>query len=146
RRAARLSPGAGARRLEQGVCLLPQASRCDGRGSRGLTFEGIPMCSYIVEKAKLLGSATGPNGRVRVHPPNAHPLPPFHARHAHARLALALAATLAGRASGGRDPLAVERTAPPARGVLGKPPPAWAGGEVERGRAAPPPAARAAAK
>jgi len=38
------------------------------------------MCSYIVEKAKLQGSAKGPNGWMRIDTANVyydHPLPPW---------------------------------------------------------------------
>src|SRR5262249_15026590 len=44
---------AGRRRLGQDLRLLPQASR----------LRRNPMCSYIVEKARLFGTAKGPNSQ-----------------------------------------------------------------------------------
>ena len=38
------------------------------------------MCSYIVEKAKLLGSAKGPNGWMRIDTANVYYDHPFHMR------------------------------------------------------------------
>ena len=42
------------------------------------------MCSYIVEKAKLLGSAKGPNGWMRIDTANVYYDHPFHAPLDHA--------------------------------------------------------------
>ena len=42
------------------------------------------MCSYIVEKAKLLGSAKGPNGWMRIDAANVYYDHPFHAPLDHA--------------------------------------------------------------
>ena len=36
------------------------------------------MCSYIVEKAKLMGSAKGPNGWMRIDTANVYYDHPFH--------------------------------------------------------------------
>ena len=42
------------------------------------------MCSYIVEKAKLQGSAKGPNGWMRIDTANVYYDHPFHAPLDHA--------------------------------------------------------------
>src|SRR5580704_16940879 len=42
------------------------------------------MCSYIVEKAKLLGSAKGPNGWMRIDTANVYYDHPFHSPLDHA--------------------------------------------------------------
>src|SRR5262249_27676444 len=131
RRASGLSPGAGARRLEQGVCLLPQTSRCGGRGPRGLRFEEIIMCSYIVEKAKLLGSAKGPSGWMRIDTANVYYDHPFHAPLDHA-----LGIDFISEADGGRERVAVELSAASARELVAKILAALASGEAEHGKAA----------
>ena len=42
------------------------------------------MCSYIVEKAKLVGSAKGPNGWMRIDTANVYYDHPFHSPLDHA--------------------------------------------------------------
>src|SRR5215470_7574990 len=59
RRAAGLSPGAGARRLEQGVYLLPQTSRHGGRGARGLRCEEIIHVLLHRREGQALGQRQG---------------------------------------------------------------------------------------
>ena len=54
------------------------------------------MCSYIVEKAKLLGSAKGPNGWMRIDTANVYYDHPFHAPLDHA-----LASTSSAKRMGG---------------------------------------------
>src|SRR5262245_22187636 len=66
------------------------------------------MCSYIVEKAKLLGSAKGPNGWMRIDTANVYYDHPFHAPLDHA-----LGIDFISEADGGRDRVAVELSAPP---------------------------------
>jgi hypothetical protein len=44
----------------------------------------MTMCSYIVEKAKLFGSAKGPNGWMRIDTANVYYDHPFHAPLDHA--------------------------------------------------------------
>ena len=61
------------------------------------------MCSYIVEKAKLLGSAKGPNGWMRVDTANVYYDHPYHAPLDHA-----LGIDFVCEADGGRERVAVE--------------------------------------
>src|SRR5215813_14264138 len=68
------------------------------------------MCSYIVEKAKLLGSAKGPNGWMRIDTANVYYDHPFHAPLDHA-----LGIDFICEAAGGRDRVAVELSAASAR-------------------------------
>ena len=99
---------AGARRLGQGLRVLPQASRRAGRRARGLKTDSRRnvMCSYIVEKAKLLGSAKGPNGWMRIDTANVYYDHPFHAPLDHA-----LGIDFINEAEGGRERVAVELSA-----------------------------------
>lgn len=61
------------------------------------------MCSYIVEKARLIGSAKGPNGWMRVDTANVYYDHPYHAPLDHA-----LAIDFICQADGGRERVAVE--------------------------------------
>jgi hypothetical protein len=61
------------------------------------------MCSYIVEKARLVGSAKGPNGWMRVDTANVYYDHPYHAALDHA-----LGIDFVCDADGGRDRVAVE--------------------------------------
>ena len=73
------------------------------------------MCSYIVEKAKLFGSAKGPNGWMRIDTANVYYDHPFHAP---------------------LDPAAaLELSAASARELVAKILAALASGEVEHGKA-----------
>jgi hypothetical protein len=90
----------------------------------------IIMCSYIVEKAKLLGSAKGPNGRMRIDTANVYYDHPFHAPLDHA-----LGIDFICEADGGRDRVAVELSAASARELVAKILAALASGEVEHGKA-----------
>ena len=95
------------------------------------------MCSYIVEKAKLLGSAKGPNGWMRIDTANVYYDHPFHAPLDHA-----LGIDFINEAEGGRERVAVELSAQSARDLVEKILAALASGEVEHGKAAHHPAAR----
>ncbi len=64
------------------------------------------MCSYIVEKARLVGSAKGPNGWMRVDTANVYFDHPFHAPLDHA-----LGIDFINEAAGGRERVAVELSA-----------------------------------
>src|SRR5438034_4249123 len=99
------------------------------------------MCSYIVEKAKLLGSAKGPNGWMRIDTANVYYDHPFHAPLDHA-----LGIDFICEADGGRDRVAVELSAASARELVAKILAALATGEVEHGKAAHPVAVTAAAE
>ena len=61
------------------------------------------MCSYIVEKARLTGSAKGPNGWMRVDTANVYYDHPYHAPLDHA-----LGIDFICEADGGRERVAVE--------------------------------------
>src|ERR1700750_983609 len=92
------------------------------------------MCSYIVEKAKLLGSAKGPNGWMRID--HAHV---YYHHPSHAPLDHALDIAFICEADGGRDRVAVELSAASARELVAKILAALANGEIEHGKAAPHP-------
>ena len=99
------------------------------------------MCSYIVEKAKLLGSAKGPNGWMRIDTANVYYDHPFHAPLDHA-----LGIDFISEADGGRERVAVELSAASARELVAKILAALASGEVEHGKAASHAAASVAAE
>jgi hypothetical protein len=73
------------------------------------------MCSYIVEKAKLLGSAKGPSGWMRIDTANVYYDHPFHAPLDHA-----LGIDFISEADGGRERVAVELSAASARELVAK--------------------------
>ena len=70
------------------------------------------MCSYIVEKAKLLGSAKGPSGWMRIDTANVYYDHPVHAPLDHA-----LGIDFISEADGGRERVAVELSAASARAI-----------------------------
>jgi Family of unknown function (DUF6295) len=71
------------------------------------------VCSYIVEKAKLLGSAKGPNGWIRIDTANVYYDHPFHAPLDHA-----LGIDFVNESEGGRERVAVELSAESARDLV----------------------------
>lgn len=83
------------------------------------------MCSYIVEKAKLLGSAKGPNGWMRIDTANVYYDHPFHSALDHA-----LGIDFINEAEGGRERVAVELSADLARRLVEKILAALASGEM----------------
>jgi Family of unknown function (DUF6295) len=89
------------------------------------------MCSYIVEKARLLGSAKGANGWMRIDTANVYYDHPFHAPLDHA-----LGIDFINEAEGGRERVAVELSAESARALVEKILAALASGETAHGRAA----------
>jgi hypothetical protein len=89
------------------------------------------MCSYIVEKAKLFGSAKGPNGWMRIDTANVYYDHPFHAPLDHA-----LGIDFINAAQGGRERVAVELSAESARELVQKILAALDSGEVAHGKAA----------
>ena len=72
------------------------------------------MCSYIVEKAKLIGSAKGPNGWMKVDTANVYYDHPFHAPLDHA-----LGIDFICEADGGRERVAVELSRESALALIG---------------------------
>ena len=89
------------------------------------------MCSYIVEKAKLFGSAKGPSGWMRIYTANVYYDHPFHAPLDHA-----LGIDFINEAQGGRERVAVELSADSARELVEKILDALATGEREHAAAA----------
>ena len=83
------------------------------------------MCSYIVEKARLLGSAKGPKGWMKIDTANVYFDHPFHAPLDHA-----LGIDFINEAEGGRERVAVELSAESARDLVAKILAALASGEV----------------
>src|SRR3981081_2807779 len=94
-------------------------------------LEEIIMCSYIVEKAKLLGSAKGPNGWMRIDTANVYYDHPFHAPLDHA-----LGIDFINEAAGGGGRVAGGVSAGAGTGAGEKILAALANGEVEHGKAA----------
>ena len=84
------------------------------------------MCSYIVEKAKLFGSAKGPNGWMRIDTANV-----YYDHHFHAPLDHALGIDFVNEAAGGRERVAVELSAESARELIKQIEAALANGERE---------------
>jgi hypothetical protein len=89
------------------------------------------MCSYIVEKARLLGSAKGPNGWMRIDTANVYYDHPFHSPLDHV-----LGIDFTNEADGGRERVAVELSAQSARLLVEKILAALASGELGHGKAA----------
>jgi hypothetical protein len=88
------------------------------------------MCSYIVEKAKLVGSAKGANGWMRIDTANVYYDHPFHAQLDHA-----LGIDFTNESAGGRERVAVELSAESARALVERILAALASGEAEHGKA-----------
>jgi hypothetical protein len=91
----------------------------------------MTMCSYIVEKAKLFGSAKGPNGWMRIDTANVYYDHPFHAPLDHA-----LGIDFINEAEGARERVAVELSAESARELVQKILAALESGEIEHGKLA----------
>jgi hypothetical protein len=84
------------------------------------------MCSYIVEKARVSGSAKGPSGWMRIDTANVYFDHPYHAPLDHA-----LGIDFINQAAGGRERVAIELSAESARELVQKILAALASGEVE---------------
>jgi Family of unknown function (DUF6295) len=82
------------------------------------------MCTYITEKAKIFGSAKGPNGWMAVDTANVYFDHPFHAPLDHA-----LNIDFVSEAAGGTQRVAVELSAESARALIAKIEAALAAGE-----------------
>jgi len=83
------------------------------------------MCSYIVEKAAMFGSAKGSNGWMRIDTANVYFDHPYHAPLDHA-----LSIDFVCEADGGRERVAVEISAESARELIAKIQAALASGEA----------------
>jgi hypothetical protein len=86
------------------------------------------MCSYIVKKATLVGSAKGPNGWMRVDTANVYYDHPYEAQLDHA-----LCVDFVCEADGGRDRVAIEISAESARELVNQILAALESGELEHG-------------
>jgi hypothetical protein len=84
------------------------------------------MCSYVVEKAKLVGSAKGASGWMRIDTANVYYDHPFHAPLDHA-----LGIDFINEAQGGRERVAVELSAQSARVLVERILAALSAGELE---------------
>jgi hypothetical protein len=71
------------------------------------------MCSYIVEKASLIGSAKGAKGWMKIDTANVYFDHPYHAQLDHA-----LAIDFVNAENGGRERVAVELSAESARALV----------------------------
>jgi hypothetical protein len=89
------------------------------------------MCSYIVEKANVSGSAKGPNGWMRIDTANVYFDHPYHAPLDHA-----LAIDFVCAADGGRERVAIELSAASARELVTKILAALASGEATHAKTA----------
>ncbi|MEA2953749.1 MAG: hypothetical protein QOJ96_3269 [Alphaproteobacteria bacterium] len=83
------------------------------------------MCSYIVEKAAVFGSAKGPAGWMRIDTANVYFDHPYHAPLDHA-----LSIDFISEADGARERVAVELSAASARALIEKIEAALASGEA----------------
>ncbi|MEA2992402.1 MAG: hypothetical protein QOD40_1322 [Alphaproteobacteria bacterium] len=83
------------------------------------------MCSYIVEKAAVFGSAKGPAGWMRIDTANVYFDHPYHAPLDHA-----LSIDFINEADGARERVAVELSAASARALIEKIEAALASGET----------------
>jgi len=86
------------------------------------------MCSYIIRKAALAGSAKGANGWMRIDSANIYYDHPFHAPFDHA-----LNIDFVNESDGGRERVAVELSAAAARELIRQIEAALATGEKEHG-------------
>jgi hypothetical protein len=86
------------------------------------------MCSYIVRKAALTGSAKGPGGWMRIDTANVYFDHPYHAPLDHA-----LGIDFINAADGGRERVAVELSAQSARELVNQILAALESGEAEHG-------------
>jgi hypothetical protein len=86
------------------------------------------MCSYIVRKAALTGSAKGPSGWMRIDTAHVYFDHPYHAPLDHA-----LGIDFINAADGGRERVAIELSAESARALVAQILTALENGEAEHG-------------
>jgi hypothetical protein len=87
------------------------------------------MCSYIVEKAALIGSAKGRKGWMRIDTANVYFDHPYHSTLDHV-----LAIDFTNEGEGGRDRVAIELSGESARALVARILAALASGEAAHGR------------
>jgi uncharacterized protein DUF6295 len=90
--------------------------------------EIAPMCSYIVEKTALVGSAKGRKGWMRIDTANVYFDHPYYSTLDHV-----LAIDFTNEGEGGRDRVAVELSAESARALVARILAALASGEAAHG-------------
>ena len=88
------------------------------------------MCSYIVERAAMSGSAKGPSGWMRIDTANVYYEHPFHAALDHA-----LGIDFICEADGGRERVAIEISRESALALIEKMQAALASGDAAHGKA-----------
>ena len=98
------------------------------------------MCSYIVEKTALVGSAKGRKGWMRIDTANVYFDHPYHSTRDHV-----LAIDFTNEGEGGRDRVAIELNADSARALVERILAALASGETAHGNPAGDPAGGSAA-
>ncbi|MBO0718328.1 MAG: hypothetical protein J2P55_13465, partial [Rhizobiales bacterium] len=107
-----------------------------GRRVNAPTGQGLEtMCSYIVEKTALVGSAKGRKGWMRIDTANVYFDHPYYSTLDHV-----LAIDFTNEGEGGRDRVAVELSADSARALVERILAALASGEVAHGAPADTPA------
>jgi Family of unknown function (DUF6295) len=100
--------------LEEGFCFLQSLSGDVRRQHcRRINSERTIMCSYIVEKAALIGSAKGRKGWMRIDTANVYFDHPYYSTLDHV-----LAIDFTNEGEGGRDRVAVELSADSARALV----------------------------
>ena len=90
------------------------------------------MCSYIVEKTALVGSAKGRKGWMRIDTANVYFDHPYHSTLDHV-----LGIDFTNEGEGGRDRVAIELSADSARALVERILAALASGEIAHGKPAP---------
>src|ERR1700680_4482723 len=116
-----------------GVSRLPQPpSPPNNAIPLAANNQDLAMCSYIVEKTALVGSAKGRKGWMRIDTANVYFDHPYHSTLDHV-----LAIDFTNEGEGGRDRVAVELSADSARALVDRILAALASGEVAHAIPAP---------
>jgi hypothetical protein len=119
-----------------GISRLPQpASPLNNAMSLAANNQDPAMCSYIVEKTALVGSAKGRKGWMRIDTANVYFDHPYHSTLDHV-----LAIDFTNEGEGGRDRVAIELSADSARALVERILAALASGETAHGNPAGDPA------
>ena len=119
-------------RLAQSLRLLQSQSGGVRQPASPRNRGGTDMCSYIVEKAALVGSAKGRKGWMKIDTANVYFDHPYYSTLDHV-----LAIDFTNEGEGGRDRVAVELSADSARALVDRILAALASGEVAHAVPAP---------
>src|SRR6266568_4623331 len=115
-----------------GILRLPQpASPLNNAMPLAANNQDLAMCSYIVEKTALVGSAKGRKGWMRIDTANVYFDHPYHSTLDHV-----LAIDFTNEGEGGRDRVAIELSADSARALVERILAALASGELAHGGSA----------